>query len=94
MAEKILTLHPDPGKKGTSIAKAKYDQMRAAIVAELCAQGEQTFRVLQSKIDEKLAGMVEGSIGWYYVTVKLDLEARGIIERVPGSSPQILRLKE
>jgi len=32
-----------------------------------------------------------GSAGWYTWTVKLDLKARGFIERVPGSKPQRLR---
>ena len=32
-----------------------------------------------------------GSLSWYLTTVKLDLEARGLIERVPHSVPQRLR---
>ena len=36
----------------------------------------------------------EGSISWYVTTVKLDLEARGLIERVPRSRPQRLRMAE
>ena len=31
------------------------------------------------------------SVGWYATTVKLDLEARGLIERVPDARPQRLR---
>jgi hypothetical protein len=34
-----------------------------------------------------------GSVTWYTVTVKLDLEARGEIERVPRSRPQRVRRK-
>jgi len=33
-----------------------------------------------------------GSISSYTTTDKLDLEARGLIERIPGSRPQVLRL--
>jgi hypothetical protein len=51
---------------------------------------------------EALIALVEGrltteerraiaSVGWYVTTVKLDLEARKRIERVPGSNPQLLR---
>ena len=32
-----------------------------------------------------------GSVRWYSKTVQLDLEARGWIERVPGSGPLRLR---
>jgi Family of unknown function (DUF6958) len=32
-----------------------------------------------------------GSVGWYTTSVNLDLEARGLIERVPGAQPQRLR---
>ena len=36
----------------------------------------------------------DGKPIWYIVTVKLDLEARGVIERVPKTSPHKLRMKE
>jgi len=42
----------------------------------------------------KLSKNFEGEVGWYIVTVKLDLEARSIIERVPKTSPHKLRLKK
>ena len=32
-----------------------------------------------------------GSIGWYTTIVKLDLEARGLIDRIPDKKPQHLR---
>ena len=91
MSEKILTLHPQ-GKQGVNIDKAKYDTMRNAIIEALSEQPELTFTELNSAVGAKLEGNFDGSIGWYYTTVKLDLEARGVIERVPGSRPQRLRL--
>ncbi len=39
---------------------------------------------------KKLTATFDAKVRWYVVTVKLDLEARGIIERVPKSSPHIL----
>jgi len=45
-------------------------------------------------VEERLAADERanlGSTGWYTTTVKLDLEAKGEIERVPGSTPQRLR---
>jgi len=35
----------------------------------------------------------DGKVVWYIVSVKLDLEARGIIERIPKTSPHQIRLK-
>lgn len=92
MTEKIHTLHPAPEKQGVNIDKTKYDQVRAAILDILGDQEEMTFRDLMAAVEERLSGNFEGSIGWYYTTVKLDLEARQLIQRIPDSSPQRLRL--
>ena len=92
MSEKIETLHPDPNKKGVNIDRKKYDIIRAAIVSALSESGELTFSQLTKTIEQNLAGQFEGSIPWYTTTVKLDLEARQVIERVPAKKPQQLRL--
>ncbi|MBI3160486.1 MAG: hypothetical protein HYZ26_12885 [Chloroflexi bacterium] len=93
MARKILTLHPDPSKRGVNIEKAKYDAMRAAVLAAIAEAGELPFSGLFNAVGARLPEF-RGSIGWYATTVKLDLEARGLIERVPGANPQRLRLKQ
>ena len=90
--EKIRTLHPQ-GKSGVNISKAKYETVKQAIVDALRREGTLTFTDLTTAVGEKLNGRFDGSIGWYVTTVKLDLEARDIIERVPKSSPQQLHLK-
>jgi len=94
MTEKIQTLHPDPEKQGVNINKAKYEAVRFAILENLQSKGEMAFQGLMNAVHEELADNFDGSIGWYYTTVKLDLEARGEIERVPGSKPQMIRLVE
>jgi hypothetical protein len=43
-------------------------------------------------IDE-LSDTFDGKVVWYILTVKLDLEARGIIERIPKINPHKLRMK-
>jgi hypothetical protein len=91
MDERFQTLNPDPNKKGPRISRAKYDTMRAAILAALEQREPQTFYGLLDSVEKELATSFEGSVGWYYTTVKLDLEARGEIERIPGSSPQQIR---
>ena len=66
--------------------------MKDTILETLKAQGEMTFRDLNDIVGQKLEGNFKGSIGWYYTTVKLDLEARGLIERIQKTSPQRIRL--
>ena len=92
MTEKIQTLHPDPDKAGVNIDLAKYEQIRANILAVL-ADGDTGFSDLVGILEDRLGDSFEGSIPWYTVSVKLDLEARGLIARVPKSSPQILRVR-
>jgi hypothetical protein len=91
MAERIMTLHP-AGKTGVNIDKQKYDIVSAAIVEIIRSHSEITFEELMGAVNNKLSGSFGGSVSWYTTTVKLDLEARGIIQRVSNSSPQRLRL--
>ena len=92
MEEKILTQHPESGKSGVNISKQKYDLIREALLESVHAPGAITFTDLTQDVEKRLAGEFESSIPWYVTTVKLDLEARGLIVRVPGSRPQQLRL--
>ncbi len=91
MSERIMTLHPD-GKAGVNIRKQQYDTIKEAILAVISERGEVFFKELPTAVDEQLNHNFGGSISWYVTTVKLDLEARNIIERIPKSSPQRLRL--
>jgi hypothetical protein len=93
MSDKIMTLHPE-GKQGVNIDRLKYDKMRAAMLAVIGREPSVPFTGLGDKVYQELNGDFDGSIGWYTTTVKLDLEARGLIERVPDVSPQRLRLKQ
>jgi hypothetical protein len=92
MDEKILAKHPDPNKQGVRISQAKYNEIRETILDLLRANGEMTFTELSVATNKRLEGKFDGSVSWYVTTVKLDLEARNVIERVPGSKPQRLRV--
>jgi hypothetical protein len=54
--------------------------------------GEMSFKEIMGAVEAHLEGDFDGSVGWYFVTGKLDLEARGILTRVAGSRPQKVHL--
>lgn len=89
--DRILTLHPQ-GKQGVNIDREKYGAVRRAIMEAIRAQGEMPFADLADAVGQRLPPDFDGSVGWYTTTVKLDLEARGLIERIPGRGPQRLRI--
>jgi hypothetical protein len=77
--EKILIKHPR-GRSGNSISRQKYDLIRGAILSAL-RNKELTHLELLSSIWKKLEGKFSGNVSWYGEWVKLDLEARKLIER-------------
>ncbi len=89
--EKFLTLHPQ-GKHGVNILKRKYDLIRAYILKVIRKEGEITYQDLSDRAVADLASTFDGKVVWYVVSVKLDLEARKIIERIPKTSPHKLRM--
>lgn len=90
--DRILTLHPQ-GKKGVNILRDKYETIKDFILATIDEKREPTFEEVSDLARAQLSETFEGKVLWYIVTVKLDLEARGLIERVPKTSPQQLRRK-
>ena len=91
--ERILALHPEAGKSGVNISRKKYDMMREAIVDALAQETHPSFQDLRKAVEVRLESRFEGSIGWHYTTVKLDLEARGIVVRIGTGRPQLLELQ-
>ena len=81
-----MTLHPH-GKKGVNLMASKYQLIKDFILAALREKQEISFDELTNLATEKLNASFDGKVVWYIVTDKLDLEARGIIERVPKTSP-------
>lgn len=91
--DKILTLHPQ-GKAGVNILRRRYETIRTFILDTLREAGDMTYQDLNDRAVEELQPTFDGKVPWYLVTVKLDLEARGEIERVPKTSPHKVRLAE
>jgi hypothetical protein len=88
--EKILTQHPT-GKTGRNISVQKYETLKKAIITSLRSKAL-THTELFEALNSKLSGKFSGNISWYGETVKLDLEARNIVERT-SSKPEKYRLK-
>ena len=91
--EKIVALHPDPKKKPVNINRAKYETVKGAIMSTL-RKNQLTHAELNNIIKSKLKKNFDGSVPWYVETVKLDLEARGLIERDKQGKPPVYRLRK
>jgi len=89
MGDRIMTLHPD-GKSGVNIDRVRYETIRAAILAAVGEAGEIGFTELIADVQHRLAGRFGGSVPWYVTTVKLDLEARGLLARGVAGGRQVL----
>ncbi len=91
--DQVKVLHPYPERKGTRISKAMYEAVRVAIL-DAVPDGEPglLFKDLTGEVEKRVPEHLfhSASVSWYTVTVKLDLEARGLVKRLPGSSPQRL----
>ena len=88
--EKILTKHP-LSKSVKNISKQKYETLKKAILSAL-RNKELSHTELFNQLNKSLKSKFSGNISWYGETVKLDLEAKKIIERT-SSKPQKYRLK-
>ena len=92
--EMFDALHPDPTKNGTRVTKRYYDEYRAALLKVIPTSEDGIyFSDLPKAVDEHISAEIAAntSTGWWTTTVKLDLEARGLIERVAGKGKQRVR---
>jgi len=87
-----MTLHPQ-GKKGVHILKRRYDFIKDYIIKTVKKHGEMTYQLLDDLANKDLTESFDGKVSWYIVSVKLDLEARDVIERIPKTSPHKIRMK-
>lgn len=90
--DRIMTLHPQ-GKRGVNILKRRYNTIKEFILDTIENNGEITYSELTDIAVNNLTSWFDGKVVWYIVSVKLDLEARNIIERIPKTSPHKLRMK-
>jgi len=89
---------PTKGRDGvTRIPAWKFEAVRAAILDAVGAAGAAglPFAELPGAVGTRLEADVKGrlgSVGWHTTTVKLELEVRGALVRLPGPGPQRLVL--
>ncbi len=92
--ERITVLNPNTGRDNGTISVRFHRPVRAAILEALADHDGLHFGDLSDQVEQRTpSSLWDGaSPGWYTTSVKLDLEARGLIER--EGSPQRLHLTE
>ncbi len=86
------TLHPQINKTNKKISLEKYLFIKENLLAIL-TELELTHTELMEALYTRVKDNFEGGVQWYGETVKLDLEARQMIERTK-TKPEKYRLKK
>lgn len=93
-ARKVLMHNPNTGRPDRNIDGQRYDAVRKAILKVVPREGEGiAFADLPAAVRKQLPnGEIPGggAINWYTTVVKLHMESRGELRRVPGAKPQRL----
>ncbi len=92
MSAYVTTIHPIEGQAGKKVHKAKYRQVKAAIIEELSRTKEVCFVKLIEMCRISLSNNFDGSVSWHVSAVKLDLEARKKIVCVRSGDGQHISL--
>ncbi len=93
MTERIPCRTPT-GTSATNIPTWKFDACRIAILATL-ADGARPASEISPAVGDRLPPddlAALGKLGWHVTAVRLEMEVRGEIERIPGATPLTLRL--
>jgi hypothetical protein len=96
MAIKTLAAVTHPGsKRKMKIDAAIYEPFKAAILQSLKGSPGKTYTELNDSVTgiirKKIPGF-GGSVSWYTITVRLDLEAKGIVETFTQKGKKMNRL--
>ena len=95
--ERVACRTPAKGRDGvTNIPVWKFEVVEAAIRKAL-QHGPLRFSELREATRPHLSETALeqlGSLGWHVTTVKLEMEVRGVIKRLPGHGAQVIRLAE
>ncbi len=90
--ERIMMKNPNTGRDDCRIKVAIYEPTRDAILDAVGEAGELRYSELASEVERRTPPELweANSVGWFTATVKLHLEAEGVIAR--KGSPQVLSL--
>jgi hypothetical protein len=94
--QKVECLNPNTGR-AMSIDKEVYDLFSKAIYHTLKKGKALTYTEIVEGVNEcfkQQKTKFDGSVGWYAVTVKHDMHARGVIEITNEKGKKIHRLKK
>lgn len=94
--KKTVTTHP-ASKREMKIDSAIYEPFKAAILQCLKGSKGKTFAELTDdviKIIRKKMPAFKGSIPWYTISIRLDLETRGVVETFTEKGRKLNRLKK
>ena len=94
--KKITATHPVSGRE-QKFDTVIYESFKAAIIKSLKGSKGKTFTELNDdvvKIIHKQIPDFKRSIQWYTISVRLDLETRGIVETFMEKGKRLNRLKK
>lgn len=95
VSKKTTTTHPRT-KREMNMDAETHKRIKAAILQSLKGSNGKTFTELSDdvvKIIKKTWPQFKGSIPWYTISVKLDLETRGIVETFTEKGKRLNRLR-
>lgn len=88
----ISMVYPNTGG-AAEIDRVKYDSIHDAIIATLKERGPASIIELFEGVKAHLPADFKGPVQWYTFSVKLDMEARGELERVQVNRIHRVRYK-
>ena len=93
---KTVTTHPET-KRQMKVDAGIYEAVKAAILQSLKGSKGKTFTELSDDVVKIIRKKMPGfkrSIPWYTISIRLDLETRGIVETFVEKGKKLNRLKK
>lgn len=99
--DKSITTHPR-SKREMKIDSSVYEPVKAAILQSLKGSKGKTFtelsddvvKIIRKKIPVPIAIGIKKSIPWYTITIRLDMETKGVVETFVEKGIKLNRLKK